>query len=88
MSYPAQAEGLVNMIKQSDGEILVMLKLWGMQITSLWPSLPGPRWPEVVAPDRVLSMGQIELLDFKLSANKWLMLIWSVFKKMFDHLTV
>ena len=24
--------------------------------------LPGPLWPEVVAPDRVLSMDQIELL--------------------------
>ena len=24
------------------------------------PSLPGPRWPRVVAPNRVLSMGQIE----------------------------
>ena len=30
------------------------------------PSLPlllGPVWPEVVAPDRVLSMGEIELFD-------------------------
>ena len=25
------------------------------------PSLPGPLWPEVVAPDKVLSMGQIQL---------------------------
>ena len=25
------------------------------------PLLPGPLWPGVVAPDRVLSMGQIEL---------------------------
>ena len=25
------------------------------------PSLPVPHWPEVVALDRVLSMGQIEL---------------------------
>ena len=28
-----------------------MLKLWGMQSTSL-PSLPGPLWPGVVAPDK------------------------------------
>ena len=27
--------------KQSDGEVLVMLKLWRMQSTSLLPSLPG-----------------------------------------------
>ena len=34
-----------------------------MQSTSLLPSLPDPLWPGVVAPDRVLSMGQIELFD-------------------------
>ena len=38
-----------------------MLKLWEMQSTPLLPLLPGPLWPGVVAPDRVLSMGQIEL---------------------------
>ena len=38
-----------------------MLELWGMQSTSLLPLLPGPLWPGVMAPDRVLSMGQIEL---------------------------
>ena len=25
------------------------------------PLLPGPLWPRVVTPDRVLTMGQIEL---------------------------
>ena len=45
-------------MKQSDGEVPVMLELWRMQST---PSLPGPLWPGMVAPDRVLSMGQIEL---------------------------
>ena len=40
-----------------------MLELWGMQITPSMTSLPGPLWPGVVAPDRVLSMGQIELFD-------------------------
>ena len=43
--------------KQSGGEVSVMLELWGMQSTSLLPSLPGPFWSGVVAPDRVLSMG-------------------------------
>ena len=38
-----------------------MLDLRGMQGTSLLPSLPGPLWPRVIAPDRVLSMCQIEL---------------------------
>ncbi len=47
--------------KQSDGEAPVMLELWEMLSTPLLPSLPGPLWPRVVAPDRVLSIGQIEL---------------------------
>ena len=47
--------------KQSDGEDPVMLELWGMRSTSSLPSLAGPHWPGVVAPDSVLSIGQIEL---------------------------
>ena len=47
--------------KQSDGEVPVMLELWGMWSTPSLPSLPGPLWPGVVAPDMVLSMGQIDL---------------------------
>ena len=43
--------------KQSDGEVPVMLELWGMQSTPSLPSIPGPFWLEVVAPDRVQSMG-------------------------------
>ena len=43
--------------KQSDGEVPVMLELWGMQSNPLWPSLSVPLWSEVVAPDRVLSLG-------------------------------
>ena len=48
-------------IKQFEGEVLVMLELWEMQSTPSLPSLSGPLWPKVVAPDRALSMGQIEL---------------------------
>ena len=40
--------------KQSDGEVPAVLEIWGMQST---PSLPGPLWPGVVAPDRAPSMG-------------------------------
>ena len=47
--------------KQFDGEVPVLLELWGMQSTPSLPSLPDPLWPGLVAPDRVLSMGQIEL---------------------------
>ena len=43
--------------KQADGEVPVMLGLWGMQSTSSLPLLPGPLWPGMVASDRALSMG-------------------------------
>ena len=54
-----------------------MLELWGIRRTPPLPSLPGPLWPGVVAPDKVLFIRQIGL-TFKLSANKWLMLNWFV----------
>ena len=47
--------------KRSDVEVQVMLKLWGMQSTPSLPLLPGPLCPGVVAPVRVLSVGQTEL---------------------------
>ena len=60
--------------KQSDGEVPVMQELWGMQGTPTLPSLPGSLWPSVVAFDRVLSMGPIEL-------NCVLMLNWIVWSR-------
>ena len=54
---------------KSDGEVPAMLELWERQRTLSLSLLPGPLWPRVVAPDRVLSMGQIEL-------NCVLMLNW------------
>ena len=47
--------------KQSDGEFPVMLELSGMQCTPSLYSLPVQLWPAVVATDRVLCMGQIDL---------------------------
>ena len=38
--------------KQSDGEVPIMLELWGMQSTPSPPLFPGPLGPEVVAPDK------------------------------------
>ena len=38
-----------------------MTEFGGILSTPSLPSLPGPHWPGVVALDRVLSMGQIEL---------------------------
>ena len=47
--------------KRSDGEAPVMLELWGMKSTPSLLLLPGPPWPGMVAPDRALSRGYIEL---------------------------
>ena len=47
--------------KQSDGVISMMHELLGMRSTPSLPFLPGPLWPGVVAPDRALPMGKIEL---------------------------
>ena len=60
--------------KQSDGEVPIMLELWGMQSTPSLSLLPGPFWPGVVALDRVLSMDQIEL-------NYVLILNWIVWNR-------
>ena len=40
--------------KQSDSEFQAMPELLGMRSTPSLPSLPGPLWPGVVAPDRAL----------------------------------
>ena len=60
--------------KQSDGVVPVMLELWGMWRTPSLPSLPGLLWSRVVATDRVLSMGQIEV-------NCVLILNWIVWNR-------
>ena len=60
--------------QQSDDEASEILELWGMRNTSSFPSLPGPLRPRVVAPDRVLSMGQIE-------QNCVLMLNWIIWNR-------
>ena len=41
-----------------------MLGLWGIRSIPLLLSLPGSLWPRVVAPYRVPSLGQIELILF------------------------
>ena len=49
--------------KQSDEEAPVVMALLGMQITPSLPLLPGPLSPGVVAPERILSMGQMEWFE-------------------------
>ncbi len=45
-----------------------MLELWGMWSTPLLPSLPGPLWPGMVAPDKgpIFGLNRTKLwfLDF------------------------
>ena len=53
--YPNECPGYD--IKKSDGEVPVMLELWGTQSPSSLLLLSGPLCPEVVAPDRAQSMG-------------------------------
>ena len=48
-------------IKQSDGEAPAV-KLWGIWRTPSLPSLPGPLWHGMAAPQRVVSKGQIAVL--------------------------
>ena len=60
--------------KQSGGKVPVMLELWGIQSTPLLPSLAGSLCPWVVAPQRILSMSEIELYCV-------LMLNWTVGNK-------
>ena len=61
--YPLNNECPGYDTKQSDGEVPVILELWGMQSTPSLPSLPGPLWPGVVSPDRAQSIGLIELFE-------------------------
>ena len=46
---------------KSDGEVPVLIVLWEMWSTPSLQLLPGPLWPGVIATDKVLSLGQIEL---------------------------
>ena len=45
-------------IKHSDGEVPVMLELWGTRSIPSLPMLPGPLWPGMVAPDKGPIYGQ------------------------------
>ena len=68
--------------KQSNGEVSVMLELWGIWSTPLLLSLLGPLWPGVVAPDRALSNGLNR-------TNGILMLNWIAWNRnVFDNKTV
>ena len=64
--YPNECPGYDT--KQSDDKDPVILEFGGLRSTPLLPSLPGPLWLGVIAPDRVQFMGQSELnSDFMLN---------------------
>ena len=48
-------------INKSDGDVPVILEFWGMRSTPSLSSLPCPLWSGVVATDRVLLMGKIQI---------------------------
>ena len=73
--------------KQSNGEALVMLELWGMQNTPSLPSISNPLRPGMVAPDKVLSMGQRELWHSNSQTND-LSKIELLEIELFNHLTM
>ena len=71
-------------IKQSDGKAPT-LEIWRMWISPSLPLLPGPLWPRVVAPDRVLSMGQIEQTVCKQMTD---VKLWLLYTNTWNHLTM
>ena len=52
---------VLDMTQNNVGLVPMMLEICRTRSTPFLSPLPGPLWPEVVAPDRVSSMGQIEL---------------------------
>ena len=63
-----------------------MLKLWGMRSSPSLPSFAGPLWPGVVAPNRFLSMGQVEQFDCVKANDLGLIELFEI--ELFDHVTV
>ena len=59
-----------------------------MRSTPSLPLLPGPLWPGVIAPDRILSVGQIEFFDIQTECKKRFRQIEFLEVELFDHLTV
>ena len=60
-----------------------------MQSDPSLPSVPGPLWPEVTAPGRVLSMSQRELFDIKTECKQMTCAKLNLLAiELFDHLAV
>ena len=61
------------------------LKIQGMLSTSSLPLLLGSLWPRVVAPNRVLSMSQIEHTVSKQMTD---VKLWLLYRNTWNHLSV
>ena len=73
--------------KQSDVETSI-LELWWMWTTRLLPLLPGSLWPRTVAPDRILSIDQINVWHLICVQTNDICKIELLEIELFDHLTV
>ena len=60
------------------------LNIWRMWRTLSLPLLPGSLWPGVVAPDKFLSIGQVEQTVCKQIADFEL---WLLYTKIWNHFT-
>ena len=54
---------------KADNKVPVMLELWGIQSAHSLLLPPGSLWPGVVASERIVSMGQINL-NYVLMLNR------------------
>ena len=70
--------------KLSDGKS-PDLEIWGMWSTPSLPLFPGPRWPGVVALDKVISMAQIKQTVCKQMTD---VNLWLLYNNTWNYLTV
>ena len=65
-------------IKQSYGEVPVVLGFGGMWSTPSLPSLPGPLWPVVVAPDKgpIYGSNRTKLWFWEFFLNFYFRIVW------------
>ena len=62
--------------KQSDGEVPVVLELWGILSTPSLPLFPGPLWPGMVTRDRALNKTNCILMLNWIVWNRTIWLNW------------
>ena len=67
-------------LKKSDGEDPVMVEFWRMRSTPQLPLFPDPLYPVVIALDRVLSKGRIELFDIQTECKQMICVTKAILK--------